>query len=135
MDRLLEQSFLRPRQASNGSQSSAQGWRMPLDIYETPHEFVVRGWAPGVKADDLTITWDQGTLSVRGTIAGPAVNEQQVVWHARELYSGEVYASIALPSTVDVDRAEASFDAGVLALRIPKAEAARPKRIRLPNQG
>jgi HSP20 family protein len=134
MDRLLEQSFLRPRQAGSGNGGS-QAWRMPLDVFETPHEFVIRAWAPGIKADELAITWDQGTLAIRGTIPNAYGNESPVTWHARELYQGEVYASVGLPPTIDVDKAQANYDAGVLTLRIPKAEAARPKRIRLQTTG
>jgi HSP20 family protein len=134
MDRLFEQSVLRPRQTGGAGQAAQQAWRIPLDVYETPHELVIRGWAPGVKADDLAITADQGTLSIRGRIAPPATGDQQVVWHARELFSGDIYATVALPPTVDVDRAEAGSEAGVLTLRIPKAEAARPKRIRVQSQ-
>ena len=129
MDRLLEQSFLRPRPATNGG--TQQAWRMPLDVYETPHEFFIRAWAPGVRPDDLAITWDQGTLSIRGTIASPYAPDQQVTWHARELFHGDVYATVGLPGTVDVDKADAKFEAGVLTLRVPKADAARPKRIRV----
>jgi len=134
MDRLLEQSVLRPRQAGNG-RSQQPAWRMPMDVYETPHEFVLRAWAPGIKPDELSITWDQGTLSIRGTIPNPYPDKQQAVWHARELYYGDVFATVSLPGTVDVDKAEASFDAGVLTLRLPKAEAARPKQIRVQQAG
>ncbi|HEY7294478.1 MAG TPA: Hsp20/alpha crystallin family protein [Dehalococcoidia bacterium] len=130
IDRLVERSFLQPR-GGDGAQTGRQALRMPVDVYETPHEFVIRGWAPGVKPDGLSITWNQGVVTISGTIPASEPSGERVVWHTRELHQGEVAASIALPGQFDVEKAEAAFDAGVLTLRIPKAESAQPKVIRV----
>ncbi len=131
IDRLFESSVLQPRRANTATGNGGQVWRMPMDVYETAHEIVVRAWLPGVRPENLEITWDQGTLTIRGSVADVQPGEQQVAWHARELFHGEARATVALPGQLDVEKADASLEDGVLTLRVPKAEAARPRQIRV----
>jgi HSP20 family protein len=133
IDRLLEQSVLQHRPAADrgGPQTAQQPLRLPVDVYETPRECVVRAWAPGLTADQLSIEWNQGVLSVRGTLPQAEPGEESVSWHTRELPRGRVAVDVPLPGQIDVDQAQATLDAGVLTLRIPKARAAQPKTIRV----
>ena len=134
MDRLLEQSVISPR---GGAGRAAQ--TLPIDLWETGDTLVVRAPLPGVKPenDDVDISIDGTTLTIRARLpdaageGGEAGEDaaQRVRWIAREVPRGEVQRSIELPVAVDADRAAARFANGLLLLTLPKAQAARPRRI------
>ncbi|HZQ36365.1 MAG TPA: Hsp20/alpha crystallin family protein [Dehalococcoidia bacterium] len=133
IDRLLERSVLEHRPATGRQEQHAvaQSQRLPVDVYETPHECVVRTWAPGMRAEQIAIDWNQGVLSIRGTLPPTEPGGQQIAWRARELPSGDFAVAIPLSGQFDVERAQAALDAGVLTLHIPKTAAAQPKVIRV----
>ncbi len=103
-------------------------WNLALDVSETGDDYVVKASLPGLKPEDLEITFENNVLSIKGEIREEKESEQQR-YHLRERRSGSFYRSLSLPSTVNADGIEARYDAGVLTLRLPKAEEARPKRI------
>lgn len=133
VDELFRQSVVRS-QGERGARNGQQPWRLPLDVFETAEGVVVRSWAPGATPDTVNIAWEQGTLTVSAIMPASDTADSAVAWHTRELPSGEARATVALPASLDADRAEAAFDAGVLTIRIPKAAAARPKTIRIGAQ-
>lgn len=126
MDRLFNESLVR----SNGALGRS-GVTPPYDLYETEDGLTFRFAMPGIRPEDVDITVNQGTLSVKGTYTPWGGEEQKNwIWHVRGLpQSGEFQYAFRLPAAVDADRAEAHFEHGVLTLTLPKAEAARPKRI------
>jgi len=123
-DRTFERSFFDPTDAwlQPGS------WDFSLDFAETDDEFVVKASLPGIDPDDLEITYNNKVLSIKGES-----KEEQVVkekhYHLRERRYGSFQRSVSLPSTVNADKIEASFQSGVLTLTLPKAEEAKAKRI------
>lgn len=137
MDRLLEQSVVSPR----GPAGAARGAQtLPIDLWETSESLVVRVPLPGVKPenDDVEISVDGSVLTIRARLpdaageggeAAPGGTDQRVRWIAREVPRGEAQRSIELPVAVDADRAAAHFGNGLLLLTLPKAQAARPRRI------
>src|SRR5581483_9441302 len=133
MDRLLEQSIVNPR----GTPSSRGGaTTLPVDLWETPDSLVVRVPLPGVQpeANDLDISVDGNVLTIRARLPGVAGEESEapgegIRWIHRELPRGEARRSIELPIAVDADAAAAHFANGLLLLTLPKAQAARPRRI------
>jgi len=129
MDRLLEESWVRPR----------AGWLFPseetlaIDMYETADSVVVRTAVPGVKPEDIDITITANTL----TIAGEAKAEEKVEegnYIRRERRYGRFSRSVTLPSGVQGEKAEATFEHGLLTLTIPKAEEAKPKVIKVKSK-
>ena len=125
MDRLFNESMVRP----NGTfgRSSA-----PYDLYETEDGLTFRFAVPGIRPEDVEITVVQGTLTVKGTYPQAGEEQKNWIWHVRGLpQSGEFQYAFRLPTPVDADRAEASFENGILTLHLPKAEAAKPKRIQI----
>ena len=107
------------------------GPRTPtLDMYEADEEVVVRTALPGVTPEDVQITIEDGYLEIRAQISSEVVDEK-ARWVRRELLSGDYGRKVALPTGLEHDRAEASYDHGILTLRIPKAESARPKQIKI----
>jgi HSP20 family protein len=103
-------------------------WDLALDVAETPDEFLVKASVPGINPDDLEITYTDNVLTIKGeTKAEKDIKEEQ--YHLRERRYGSFSRSIALPSKVKAESIEANYDAGVLTLKLPKAEETKPKRI------
>lgn len=129
MDRLFEGSF-----------SSAPGWYGPstwdlaLDVAENQDEFVVKASIPGINPDDLEVTYNANVLTIKGEIKSEEESKEGR-YHLRERRFGSFTRSISLPSTVKADTIQAAYEAGVLTLRLPKAEEAKPKRIAIQGSG
>jgi len=109
-----------------------EGWRgyewMVLDMYQTNDEVVVKAVLPGVKPEDIHITVANGVLTIRGEVKEEKVNED-AIYHIRERRSGMITRSVQLPVTVNVDKAKAEYENGILTLILPKVEEVRPKTI------
>jgi HSP20 family protein len=124
MDRLFEDSFVRPSPWSD----STTGF--PLDVTNAADALVVEAALPGIKPDDVEITVENGTLSIRGeSHSEETTGEGETL--VREIRRGSVARLIALPTGLEPDKATATFDRGMLTLRIPKAEAVKPRQIRI----
>lgn len=128
MDRLFEDSFVRPR--TGWGAAAGEGLPLPLDISTSPDALVVEAALPGARPDDVEITVEDGTLTIRASTASER-SEGEGDFLVQEIRRGELSRSISLPSGLEPDRAEASFDNGVLTLRIPKAEQVKPRQIRI----
>jgi HSP20 family protein len=125
MDRLFNESLVRP----NGSLGRMSP---PYDMYETEDGLTFRFAAPGIRPEDVEITVVQGTITVKGIYPQPGEEQKGWIWHVRGLpQGGEFQYAFRLPTAVDADRAEATFEHGVLTLFLPKAEAAKPRRIQI----
>lgn len=129
MDRLFEEGWVWPRA---GRRSPLQE-TLAIDIYETPDNVVVKTAVPGVKPEDIDITITGNTLSIAGeTKAEEKVEEENYV--RRERRYGRFSRSITLPSGAQGEKAEATFEHGLLTLTIPKAEEAKPKVIKVKSK-
>ncbi len=126
MDRFITDSFGTQHGWSSWDQTGLR--TLPLEVYETPDQFVVRAVAPGVNPDDLNVEYDAGTLTIRAKNEAP---ELQDGWkaHLTEFGYGESVRQLRLPRQVDIDAAKSSFEHGVLTLILPKVADARPHRI------
>ena len=102
----------------------------PIDLCETADEAVVKAWLPGVKAEDIDISVTGQVLTLRGE-SNEEHEEKSQNYYRRERRSGTFLRQISLPTEVDSARAEASFEDGVLKLRLPKAEAVKPRTIKV----
>ena len=120
MDRMFESSLLGPFQPTPLD--------LALDVAETDDEFLVKASLPGINPDDLEITYNASVLTIKGeTREEKEVEEHR--YHLRERNYGSFCRSVSLPSSVKPDKIEASYNAGILTLHLPKAEEAKPKRI------
>jgi len=128
MDRLFEDSFVSPmswRWLGNGETITP-----PIDVHETAEELVVTASLPGIRAEDLEITMTGQTLTLRGEFkAEDEIKREQYLY--RERRYGTFGRTVQLPVRVQGDRAEASFNEGILTLRLPKAEEVKPRQIRI----
>jgi len=129
MDKLFEESFVTPSRAFGGF-----GVAMPIDMYQTENEVVVKTALPGVKPEDIDITITGDTLHIRGeNKADEKIKREDYIY--QEQRYGAFSRSITLPSGLDTDKAEAKFEDGILTLTIPKSEEVKPKSIKIKAKG
>jgi HSP20 family protein len=131
MDRLFEDSFVRPFGWSVGG---FDGTSLPVDVSMNADELVVQAQLPGFRPEDVDITVENGTLAIRAETSSEA-KETEGDYLVREIRRGAINRSIALPSGLQPDRATATFENGVLSLRIPKADEVKPRQIRISPTG
>lgn len=127
MDRLFNESFIPNQNAGDGR------GMLPLDVYATENEVVVIAAVPGLNPDDLRITVEKNTLTLSGSIPNVAEAEdtRNASWYLHELPYGNFERSLTLPLEFDANRAEATFENGMLRLTLPKAENEKPKQIKV----
>jgi HSP20 family protein len=101
---------------------------LPLDVSETEDEYVVKASIPGIKPDDLEITYSSKTLTIKGEFKAEEERED-VHFHLRERRYGAFARSLTLPAAVKPDAIEAKYESGVLTLKLPKSEEVKPKKI------
>jgi HSP20 family protein len=126
MDRLFEESFVRPR-AVSGIEG---GQPMPLDIYATQDALVVEAALPGVRPEDVDITVTGDTLTISASSSEERSSDDAGVLY-QEIRRGSMSRTVTLPDNLKADEATASFENGIIRLEIPKAEEARPRQIRI----
>lgn len=108
----------------------AEEWALPLDIHQTEDSVVVKAPIPGVKPEDVEVTIEGNTLTVRGeSKASEEVKEEDYI--LRERRYGAFHRSVTLPARLDTDKAGASYEHGVLTLSIPRREEAKPRSIKV----
>ncbi len=123
MDRLFDDAFTRPINLRDG------GWSAPaVDMYQTDDEVVVKVALPGFKSNDVQINVTGDVLTLRGELKREE-EKQEKAWHIREHRWGSFERSIALPTEVKADKANADFENGVLTISLPKVEEVKPKTI------
>ena len=102
-----------------------------LDVVERADAYLISAELPGVDASAAEISFENNTLTIRGTKApslAPQQNEEVRVYTAERL-SGTFERAVRLPEYVEGDKIEATYAHGVLTITVPKAAAARPRRI------
>jgi HSP20 family protein len=105
-----------------------RSWVPAVDVYETDsHEYVIKAELPEIRREDISITFDNNVLSVKGERKVEQRTEGTV--HRLERPYGSFVRSFALPPTVDSGRISASYKDGVLTIRMPQREDAKPKQI------
>lgn len=124
MNRLMEDSFVGGYGQANDGQTPEL--RLPIEAFSTDHEIVVRAAVPGLKPEEVEITIEGDTVTMRGEFARPMENVNYLI---SERAWGRFSRTLQLNVPVEADKAEAVFENGLLTLTLPKAEAVRPKVI------
>lgn len=127
MDRLFDDSFVKtwPTGVNEG------GAVMPaIDIVETGDKLAIRATMPGVRPDDVDINVTSDSVVIKGKTKSE-IETKEANYVRRECHYGTFERSIALPSGLKIDKAEATMEDGVLALEIPKAEEIKPKAVKV----
>jgi HSP20 family protein len=106
-------------------------WVPPVDIYQNgEHEVVIKAELPDMSREDIDITVDNGTLTIKGEkkLAQDVKDEQ---FHRIERRYGTFSRSFSLPQTVDTAKVGADYKNGVLTIRLPLREEAKPRQIKV----
>ena len=103
---------------------------IPIDLLDTGPDIVVQTNLPGVKPAEVSITVVGDTLTIKGTI-GQQESFQGAKYLRRERRGASFSRSVSLPVSVDAEHGEAKFQNGVLTLILPKADAVKPKTIKV----
>jgi HSP20 family protein len=108
-----------------------RGWTPPVDIYETDgREVVLRAELPGLRREDISLTVENNTLTIRGERRrDDGIKEDR--YHRIERAYGSFSRSFALPASVDAARVRAEYRDGVLTVSLPFREEARPREIQV----
>lgn len=127
MDRLFNESLVPGTRGAPGSSV------FPLDVYATDEAMTILAAVPGIDPSALDISIEKGQVSIKGEVPDVASSEEarNATWYLHELPRGEFHRTLSVPFEVDANRAEATFENGMLRLTLPKAEAARPRQIKV----
>jgi HSP20 family protein len=127
MDRLFDDDYFQPFRWSTGGHD---GPALPLDVTTDADALTIEAALPGIKPDDVDITVENGTLTISGTTAEERKSDEGS-YLVQEIRRGSFSRSVTLPNGLEPDKATATFEHGVLSLRIPKAEQVKPRQIRI----
>ena len=109
---------------------TAGGVFPPLNIYDDGESLVVRAEIPGIDPKTLDVMVTDDTLTLKGERPKDPV-EDGVSYHRRERESGTFHRSVTLPEAINGDKVMAHYEHGILEVRLPKAETARPRKVEI----
>jgi HSP20 family protein len=123
MDRLFEDSFIPSRTSGLGTRGVA------ANLYETGEGFTLQLPMPGVKPEDVEVTVQQDTVALKWAYKVEIPKDAHVHWHGFQ--AGQYQQSFTLPAAINSEGVEAHYSDGILTLRLPKAEHARARTIKV----
>jgi HSP20 family protein len=126
MNRLFNTFFDTPSTGGNGG--AIRRWVPSMDLVETDEHFVLRADLPGLTEDDVTIELEDNVLTVAGERKAEH-EEKKEGFYRMERSFGQFRRSLTLPDGINPDGIAATFDKGVLEVRIPKPEERKPRRV------
>ncbi len=128
LDRLMDDAYTGADRFSGLYEGLA-----PVDVYQTEDSVVVKAILPGVQPDDIQISITGDTLQIRGevqsTVESNGGSSESREYYLREHRFSRFSRSLTLPTLINAEKADASFENGVLTLTLPKAEEVKPKTI------
>lgn len=116
-----------PARTEDGDTRNAV-WSPRADFAETEDAYLVQFDVPGMKREDIEINFHDGTLTVSGERTFES-NQEQKNFVRIERHQGRFFRSFAVPKAIDTDAIQATYENGVLLVRLPKAEESKPRRI------
>ena len=128
MNRLFNTVFEAPVPGNGGS--TMRRWVPSMDLVETDEHFVLRADLPGMSEEDIKIEFEDGTLTVSGERKAEHESKSEGYYRVERAF-GSFSRSLTLPQGIDPEAVTASFDRGVLEVRIPKPEERKPRRIEI----
>lgn len=125
MNRFFD-DFLPSREAGDGQRSAV--WTPRADLSETDDAYLIAIDLPGIRREDLEITMEDGTLKISGERSMESESENGQYYRIERAY-GRFFRSFTFGPNADPNKIEATFDEGVLTIRVGKAEERKPRRI------
>ena len=130
MNRLFSTFFDTPTGRGGNGGGAARRWVPAMDLIEAGEHFVLKADLPGMTEDDVKIELENNVLTISGERKAE-LEEKHEGYYRLERTSGAFSRSLTLPEGVDAGAVTAAFDNGVLEVRIPKPEQAKPKRVQI----
>ncbi len=124
MDQMFNDAYLRGREA----RQQGMAWQLPLDAYATEDAIVLMADVPGVKPEDVDVTLEGDTLTIRGELKARAEVRNYIL---RERPTGKFERVLTINTPIDSGKVEATFEDGVMQIVLPKSEAVKPKQIKV----
>jgi HSP20 family protein len=103
-------------------------WAPAVEVFEKEDKFVVKADLPGVKEEDIDVSIEGDTLTIKGEKESESEVKEESYYCCERSY-GSFYRSIVLPTTVDAKKIEANYEDGVLEVSLPKAAEVKPKKV------
>lgn len=128
MDKLFDEFFT--RRPEQGGRRMPMVWQPAIEAYEADGDVVVRAELPGIDPNTVEISLSNDTLTIKGE-AKSEHEDKGRSYYRRELRYGSFLRSIALPAGVEGDKARATYKNGILEIRVPKSERAKPKSVKV----
>jgi HSP20 family protein len=125
MNRLFNTFFDVP---PGGNGASVRRWVPPMDLVETQDHFVLRADLPGLTEEDVSIELEDNVLTVSGERQAEHEDRKEGYYRV-ERASGTFSRSLTLPEGIDPEAVQASFEHGVLEVRVPKPEERKPRKV------
>lgn len=120
VDKLFADSFIRP--------FDGFGAAFPVDVYETPEMFVVKAALPGIKPEQLSVDATADSLTIKAELKDETeIKEAQYL--RKERRYGKFQRVLALPLDIEPGKVEATFEHGVVTVKLPKSEVVKAKHI------
>ena len=129
MNRLFN-TFFDSTTGDGTSNGMARRWVPPMDLVESGDEFVLKADLPGMSESDVSIEVEDSTLTISGERKSEHESKDEG-YYRLERATGAFSRSLTLPEGVDPDQVKATFDRGVLEVRIPKPEERKPRRVEI----
>ena len=126
--RMWRGRYYRPAHLRLGDEVA--GYVLPLDVVREEDEIVIRASVPGLDPKDIEVTVDDGVLTIAGSTAQDE-DAESPGYVLRERRTGRFARSVRLPNYVDAEKAESSYEHGVISVTLPKTEASRSRRLEI----
>ena len=130
MERLFDEMMGRGLWRDSDERSLRGSWMPAINILEREDAMVITADLPGLKAEDVEVTVEEGTLSIRGERRLEEAAEGETYHRVERLY-GVFERNFSLPNSVDVEKIEARFNNGEMVLTLPKREESKPRSVKI----
>ena len=130
LSRLFQDSYSSTQTGPGDDFLTTSGFVPPVDVYEDGHNVFIRAEVPGIDPNDLDIKVENNLLTIRGERKWNK-EEKEENFHRVERRYGSFSRSFTLPNTVNSDEVSATYDNGILELKLGKRAEAKPKQIKV----
>jgi HSP20 family protein len=130
MERLFDEMVGRGMWKNAEERPLRGSWVPAINILERGDSMVITADLPGLRAEDVEVTVEEGTLSIRGERKLEEAAEDETYHRVERLY-GVFERTFSLPNSVDVDKIEARFSNGEMILTLPKREESKPRSVKI----
>jgi HSP20 family protein len=130
MERLFDEMVGRGLWRTSEERPLRGTWVPAVNILERQDSMLITADLPGLKAEDVDVTVEDGTLTIRGERKLDEVGEGETFHRVERIY-GVFERTFTLPNSVDVDKIEARFSNGEMTLTLPKREESKPRSVKI----